>query len=208
MREPFFAQLERVGVGCDAGIDRGLFRRRRPDGSRLKIRCNFSRPVGSPCEGCIRGCKSRCVGDPWVGSSSGAVRFALTSILSQGERKSPLYHPSGFRSRIGVRGRPSIAGMTSGGPDSRRWGPGRFLGRLVGGRCTGGPASLLTTPLDSGLRRNDEVGGRVDEVGGRIDEGMPRMTNERLREQSIPDRSPGHAFITIAHAGWRRHTEA
>ena len=42
---------------------------------------------------------------------------------------------------------------------------------------------------------------------GRIDEGMPRMTNERLWEQSIPDRSPGHAFITIAHAGWCRHTE-
>ncbi len=33
------------------------------------------------------------------------------------ERKLPPYHPSGFRSRIGVRGRPSIAGLTSGGPD-------------------------------------------------------------------------------------------
>ena len=38
-------------------------------------------------------------GDPWVGRSSGAVGFALTSILSQGERKLPLYHPSGFRYR-------------------------------------------------------------------------------------------------------------
>ena len=28
----------------------------------------------------------------------------------------------------------------------------------------------------------------------RNDEGMPRMTNERLLERSIPDRSPGHAF--------------
>ena len=23
----------------------------------------------------------------------------------------------------------------------------------------------------------------------------------------IPDRSPGHAFVPIAHAGWRRHTK-
>ena len=44
------------------------------------------------------------VGDPWVGRSSGAVGFALTSILSQGERKLPLYHACGFRYRIGVRG--------------------------------------------------------------------------------------------------------
>ena len=28
------------------------------------------------------------------------------------------------------------------------------------------------------------------------------MANERLPERSIPDRSPGHAFIAIAHAGW------
>ena len=60
--------------------------------------------------------------------------------------------------------------------------------------------SPLPTPLDSGLRRNDEL-------GGRIGEGMPRMANERLPERSIPDRSPGHAFIAIAHAGWRRHTK-
>ena len=33
------------------------------------------------------------------------------------------------------------------------------------------------------------------------------MTNERLLERSIPDPSPGHAFIAIAHAGWRRHTQ-
>ena len=44
-------------------------------------------------------------------------------------------------------------------------------------------------------------------MGGRIDEGMPRMANERLPERSIPDRSPGHAFIAIAHAGWCRHTK-
>ena len=44
------------------------------------------------------------VGDPWVGRSAGAVGFALTSILSQGERKLPPYHDSGFRYRIGVRG--------------------------------------------------------------------------------------------------------
>ena len=33
------------------------------------------------------------VGDPWVGRSSGAVGFALTSILSQGERKLPSLPP-------------------------------------------------------------------------------------------------------------------
>ncbi len=27
------------------------------------------------------------------------------------------------------------------------------------------------------------------------------------REPFIPDRSPGHAFVSIAHAGWRRHTK-
>ena len=51
-----------------------------------------------------------------------------------------------------------------------------------------------SAPLDSGLRRNDEMGGPNDEC-----EGMP--------EQSIPDRSPGHAFVAIAHAGWCRHTK-
>ena len=33
------------------------------------------------------------------------------------------------------------------------------------------------------------------------------MTNERLLERSIPDRSPGHTFVAIARAGWRRHTK-
>ena len=33
------------------------------------------------------------------------------------------------------------------------------------------------------------------------------MANESLPERSIPDPSPGHAFIAIAHAGWRRHTK-
>ena len=44
-------------------------------------------------------------------------------------------------------------------------------------------------------------------MGGRIGEGTPRMANERLPEQSIPDRSPGHTFVAIARAGWRRHTK-
>ena len=46
-----------------------------------------------------------------------------------------------------------------------------------------------------------------DELRGRNDQGMSRMTNERLLERSIPDRSPGHAFVAIAHAGCGRHTE-
>ena len=37
-----------------------------------------------------------------------------------------------------------------------------------------GVASPLTAPLDSGLRRNDEVGGRNDEMGGRNDDGGGR----------------------------------
>ncbi len=70
-----------------------------------------------------------------------------------------------------------------------------------------------SAPLDSGLRRNDEWGAgltkgcrewRRDAANG---EGMPRMANERLPEGSIPDRSPGHAFVAIAHAGWCRHAE-
>ena len=44
-------------------------------------------------------------------------------------------------------------------------------------------------------------------MGGRIDDGMPRMANERPLDRSIPDRSPGDAFIAIAHSGLRRHTK-
>ena len=37
-----------------------------------------------------------------------------------------------------------------------------------------------------------------DESRGRNEEGMPRMTNERLLERAIPDRSPGLAFLPMA----------
>ncbi len=58
--------------------------------------------------------------------------------------------------------------------------------------------SPLPTPLDSGpvsgygacFRGNDELRGRNDE-------GTPRLTDERLLEQSIPDRSPGNAFVPM-----------
>ena len=43
--------------------------------------------------------------------------------------------------------------------------------------------------------------GTNDESRGRNDEGVPRMTNERLMEQSIPDRGPGHAFIAMSNSG-------
>ena len=59
------------------------------------------------------------------------------------------------------------------------------------------------SPLDSGPRI-ESTGQAFDR---RNDEGMPRMTNERLLERSIPDRSPGHAFVPIAHPGWCRHTK-
>ena len=44
----------------------------------------------------------------------------------------------------------------------------------------------------------------------------PSVYNSRIRRwragievdwRAIPDRSAGHAFVPIAHAGWRRHTE-
>ena len=54
------------------------------------------------------------------------------------------------------------AGMTNGGP--------ALLGGRLGLRCPGSLATLLTAPLDSGLRRNDEVRRRHDEVGRRNDE--------------------------------------
>ena len=60
--------------------------------------------------------------------------------------------------------------------------------------------SPLPAPLDSGLRRNDEWGAGLTKWGAGV-------ANERLPERSIPDRSPGHAFIGIAHAGWGRHTK-
>ncbi len=65
------------------------------------------------------------------------------------------------------------------------------------------------SPLDSGpvSGTGQAFDRRNDELRGRNDEGMPRMTNERLLERSIPDPSPGHAFIAIAHPGWRRHTK-
>ena len=61
---------------------------------------------------------------------------------------------------------------------------------------------VLPLPTPPGFRPSPEW-----RMGGRIDEGMPRMANERPPERSIPDRSPGHAFIAIGHAGWGRHTK-
>ena len=92
------------------------------------------------------------------GKKPGAVRFALTSILSQGERKWP---PSATHAP------PRPSGM-----------PPR--NRLIGGyRHAGAIAGMEPAPCE-------------------VDWG---------RERFIPDRSPGHAFVAIAHAGWCRHTE-
>ena len=116
------------------------------------------------------------------------------------------FHP---HPRIGVRGMPSITGMTMGQREPHErirmvGAPGRATFANERSVLSWGQAPALQaplpTPLDSGFRRNDELKGRNDE-------GMPRMTNERQLERSIPDRSPGHAFIAIAHAGWRRHTK-
>ena len=75
--------------------------------------------------------------------------------------------------------------------------------RALGGGQAPALRSPLPTPLDSGPR----IGVRgMLLIAGMTSRGAG-MTNERLLERSIPDRSPGHAFIAIAHAGWRRHTK-
>ena len=48
-------------------------------------------------------------------------------------------------------------------------------------------------------------GGQAPALHFSIDAGGRRQAREPL--QPIPDRSPGHAFIAIAHAGFRRHTD-
>ncbi len=77
-------------------------------------------------------------------------------------------------------------------------GPGVLCGR--GFRFLECRACATPGCVDSRLRGNDGLRGRSDE-------GMSRMTKERLLERSIPDRSLGHAFVPIAHPGWRRHTK-
>ena len=55
-----------------------------------------------------------------------------------------------------------------------------------------------TPPLDSRCRGNDECEGIPTEAG---------MTRPTVVTESIPDRSPGHAVVPIARAGWCRHTK-
>ena len=62
------------------------------------------------------------------------------------------------------------------------WDAGRFFHRLG--------VLPLPTPLDSGLRRNDEWGAGLTKWGAGV-------ANERPPEQSIPDRGPGHAFVPM-----------
>ncbi len=91
-------------------------------------------------------------------------------------------------------------------------------------------------PLDSGLRRNDEVGAVVTVAGrpplpagwgqapalqgspsprigvrGRLFNPLPssarRGSAPCLWGPSVPGRSPGHVFVPIAHVGWCRDTK-
>ena len=62
--------------------------------------------------------------------------------------------------------------------------------------CATHPAPSWTSPSATFLFRPWAVG-RVSVVG----------VAGRCRGSFIPDRSPGHAFVPIAHAGWRRHTK-
>ena len=66
---------------------------------------------------------------------------------------------------------PAFAGMTKWGAGMTKWGGAGMT--MVGGRpavrgwwLDGVLPRSLAAPLDSGLRRNDEVGGRNDDDGG------------------------------------------
>ena len=102
----------------------------------------------------------------------------------------PSPHPSGFRPRIGVRGMLLIAGMTNRGAGvtngmslmtnerlsgtvcfhsnrSCRLVPahqGMKIGCIGWWESSSVIATTRTSPLDSRLRRNDELGGRNDEI--------------------------------------------
>ena len=75
------------------------------------------------------------------------------------------------------------------------------MGEEFGG-CVKGWASVaytpLTAPLDSGLRRNDEVGRRNDESGGRRSwqAGLASDTLEALPHSSPPLWIPAFAGMT------------
>ena len=71
-------------------------------------------------------------------------------------------------------------------------------------RGTGAPAAPR---VDSGFRRNDEVGGGNDGRDAANDGSGCGNDDEMLIRRSIPDRSPGHAFIAIAYAGCCRRTK-
>ncbi len=92
---------------------------------------------------------------------------------------SPRPTPSGFRPRIGVRGR-LFAGITMAlrSPQKRM--------KIAG--CRG------------------SLAGKKPHRYGVPHPWTPAFAGVTNRE-AIPDRSPGHVFIVIADAGWRRHTK-
>ena len=72
---------------------------------------------------------------------------------------------------------------------------------------------MAVLPLPSGLRPRIGVRGRPfdrrsDGCGGWWGAPGARYWCRESVPEAIPDRSPGHAFIGIAHAGWGRHTKA
>ena len=67
------------------------------------------------------------------------------------------------------------------------------------GRKWGAIRAIPATPLDSGLRRNDERGAGATSAGAEI-------CRHRRPCNVIPDRGPGHAFVPIIQPGLRRHT--
>ena len=113
--------------------------------------------------------------------------LTLTPALSQMVREKAVYASPGFRPRNGVRGRPTIGGMTNSVAGTIH--PGSESGTCFRTKTGGGLAS--PAPLDSGLRRNDEVGSRNDEVGSRNDETRGRDGN-RLSSYQRPCPVCGH----------------
>ncbi len=112
--------------------------------------------------------------------------------------------PSGFRPRIGVRDRLE---------SSRIEGEEKILPARV-------PALALTPTLSQRERENWLLSLPVPlaEVGVSAWPRRPWIPacgeitttkgfSRTWQEISIPDRSPGHAFIGIAHAGWCRHSQ-
>ena len=105
-------------------------------------------------------------------------------------------HPS----RIGVRDMLSYQSLMLAGAGTRRYEkPELWLGTANwhGGFRHAPPRPQRGTSPPRYISLGT-LGCRCSDDGGWCRRPVPEL---------IPDRSPGHAFVPIAHAGWRRHTK-